>query len=434
MNSRTPCRLLALLLLASVMAAQLEKANAVPAERLPRTVADLFPDDEEAWQPDEIDAVAVEGAEVVLADYALLRQDFPDQLGELGDDGIRQWLLTHTALMRVEQLNASVQEMELHTAIPVDEDRTRALHSSGRKQYAPFFYGRAMIIEVPGGFIDAKGTGAAAPSLKDHSSGVMRLGGMGAIDEAIYERLTWEVLQLVGSPISTVRTYAVLRLPVSLIPSEELDEGRTGWASNVSKTTHTLGIYLRQVHRKCHDSVFSLACNNLVRHFEHTVRPFGLTSTINYTSFHRQPHLSSDDIADSRNHWAFAPMQCSFNSDIVDFGSYSTRSAFTRKLAQYSLLTSSAAEKYASPPIMTAEESPQPDSCYAVDFDHWGTNEEGIVFDDLQVPSTVLPPFPFLPYPHRYNPPFPLPSRSMLSQQPFIQPTVCYRYPNQLPT
>lgn len=344
-------------------------AAGVATEHLLRTRNQLFPDQEPSWQPDEVNAVIVAGAEVALADYALLRRDFPGQLAHLGNADINSWLMEHAAVMREDQLAPRLQDIGLHTRIPVHEGHTRQRRASGRTQYAPLYHGRALIAEVPGGFIDAKGTGTTNASLASHSSGVMLAGGPGAIAEAMYERLTSEILQLVGSTFSTVGTYAVLRIPVQRLDGA-LDEDPFHWYTNPNRTTNTLAIYLRQVHRKCHHAPYSLACGAMIRHMEYTIRPFGLTSTVNYTRV--LSGYPQGDIQDAKDNWVFSGLQCTHSSDIVDFGTYLTRARFTRRTANFSFITASAAQRWAAPPLLTMVESPQPDECYAVDFEHWG--------------------------------------------------------------
>lgn len=87
--------------------------------------------------------LGLEGARVVVADYDLIRRDFPE-LRELGHHEIDQWLLSNTAYMSVPQ----TKQEGANTKIEVNGNQ--------RSAYRPPQYGRALVFQADSPFEDEK--------------------------------------------------------------------------------------------------------------------------------------------------------------------------------------------------------------------------------------------------------------------------------------
>lgn len=168
-------------------------------------------------------------AQIVIADYQLIRRDFPS-VAHLSNSQIDQWLLDQSAYISPDQARQTV----VNTKIPILEDNYRVA-------YRPHGYGRAHIFQASSpnsqavmGLIDAKGTGAIFPSQKSHANGVATLGE--AIREYLYEGLIRRVLFDSGleHEYRTVGSYAVIDAGFEVIHADG--------------TTSPAGLYLRQAH------------------------------------------------------------------------------------------------------------------------------------------------------------------------------------------
>lgn len=170
-------------------------------------------------------------ARVVLADYGLIRRDFPFTT-PLSEAAIDEWLLREGAWMARSQIQKG-PNAHIHHPIPHQADQTRLA-------FRPKGYGRALLFSVlppeayglslgqspaasvedssieelflrnSEGFFDTKGVGALNPKQGDHSDGLADLAEM--IQEFSLEKLVRAVFQDSKEPLDTVESYAVLSL------------------------------------------------------------------------------------------------------------------------------------------------------------------------------------------------------------------------------
>lgn len=169
---------------------------------------------------------ALSQARVALADYSLLRRDFP-ALAHMTEDAIDQWLLKQAGYISLPQ----TQQRQVNTTIPNETTTT-----SG---FRPMGYGRALVFEVKDpngdeviGIIDSKGAGSENPAQRQHGNGLATLGE--CLREFIVENGIREALRNSGAPVSTVGSYAVIDAGFDVIHQ---DGGRS-----------RAGLYLRQGH------------------------------------------------------------------------------------------------------------------------------------------------------------------------------------------
>jgi hypothetical protein len=135
-------------------------------------------------------------ARVVIADYPLLRRDFPE-LANLSEPEIDSWLLARTAYISKGQAS----QVAVNTPIP--HDPTREILALRPNQY-----GRASVAVDGRNLIDVKGTGALKPRQASHGNGLVTLGE--GLREFIYENVVRDGLSDAGSPVKTVGSYAVI--------------------------------------------------------------------------------------------------------------------------------------------------------------------------------------------------------------------------------
>jgi len=136
-------------------------------------------------------------ARVVIADYPLLKRDFPELEG-FNEAEIDSWLLARTAYISKPQAAQTI----VNTPIP--HDPTREVSA-----LRPSEYGRASVaVDSNNNLIDIKGTGSLAPHQGSHGNGLVSLGE--GMREFIYENLVRDALSDAQSPIKTVGSYAVI--------------------------------------------------------------------------------------------------------------------------------------------------------------------------------------------------------------------------------
>ena len=156
---------------------------------------------EELYQPTVAreSAVRLAEARVVLADYELLRADFP-YLSTSTPTEIDAWLLEHAAVISGRQTVAN----NVNTTIPITDQRVPVAR--------PPRYGRAIVVPIAeGGLLDIKGAGVAddaVPQRFVHSTGLMFLGE--ALSDLAYQRAIDRMLRHAESAFWSVPTYAVL--------------------------------------------------------------------------------------------------------------------------------------------------------------------------------------------------------------------------------
>ena len=152
-------------------------------------------------------------AKVVVADFGLLRRDFPF-LARLPDQSIKQWLLENAALFRDSQIQLGEQEW-IHSKItpkwPLKKRYGLASNITKRSVLIPL---RTEDSDRVLGYLDLKGSGADHPKYTDfHGNGVLRL------DEALREFYMTKIVRQISKVVvradnfQIVDTYAVLHIP-----------------------------------------------------------------------------------------------------------------------------------------------------------------------------------------------------------------------------
>jgi hypothetical protein len=190
-------------------------------------------------------AVHLHDARVVLANYELLKKDFP-VLASKSDTEIDKWLLDKAAFIAQTQL-AQGETAGVNSRISVDDDRTiRALR--------PYRYGRALVLPITNdaseviGYIDVKGAGSRAPRAEGHGNGLATLGE--CIREYIYENLVNRILVHANREKLTVEGYTPPAAPT--VGSYAVIY--TGFYVT-SHGAGPAGLYLRQAHTRWNDIV-----------------------------------------------------------------------------------------------------------------------------------------------------------------------------------
>jgi len=239
--------------------------------------------------------VRVTSARVAIVNYELIAKDFPQMARSEseGDDAWRsrvdRWLIDQTAFV----LDKQAAQTATNSRIPTDGEEKQALR--------PRSYGRAHIIPVEGGLMDAKGVGSASPRLGGHSDGLATLGEM--IREYIYEKVVSMVLEHAGGQIKTVGDYGVIYYGFNV----KHEDGSQSPA----------GFILRQAHQRAAGPNSSLGREEEVR-VEQILRRYGLTSSGETFAFRETPHAQ-------RYQWDYTNVQGTNNpaaTELVDFGAY----------------------------------------------------------------------------------------------------------------
>lgn len=175
------------------------------------------------------EVVRLQNAKVVMADYELIRKDFP-HVAHMAEHEIDEWLLNQTAYVSRAQANQTATNTQIQIT-----DGTRQAHR-------PPSYNRALLFEMenpgnPGekiGLMDAKGVGSLRPAQRDHGNGVATLGE--TIREFIWEKLVREVFHDANIENKTVGSYAVIDGGFDVLHTDG--------------STSPAGIYLRQGHKR----------------------------------------------------------------------------------------------------------------------------------------------------------------------------------------
>lgn len=173
--------------------------------------------------------VRLKEARIVIADYELIRRDFP-HIKDLSNPEIDDWILNQVAFVSIPQSEQTV----VNTRIPVTD--------TYRDAARPPDYGRALVFPMIDpkdnktaiGLIDVKGSGALNPGQKDHGNGVATLGE--CVREFLYENLMRDVLDDANLPNKTVASYAVIDAGFGVIHKDG--------------SSSPAGLYLRQAHHR----------------------------------------------------------------------------------------------------------------------------------------------------------------------------------------
>jgi len=231
------------------------------------------------------EAFHVSTARVVLANYELIQNDFPElssaclierhpwiaarSEGEQADAVhaiIDQWLTDNAAFISSSQAAQSI----VNTPIATD--------GTMRFAYRPSGYGRALLVPVFknstgdaqfGGLLDIKGAGVspdASPRRGEHSDGLDYVGA--ALSDYALQQLIDEVFRRAAPACWTVATYAILDLGFDVVD---------GWNG-----TAPAGMHVRRAHRRPQggmDLPLSGSTEEAVRlQIELLLRHYGLTT------------------------------------------------------------------------------------------------------------------------------------------------------------
>ncbi len=268
--------------------------------------------------------VQVKTAHVVLADYHLLKKDFPF-LKRLSPQEIDHWLLKEAGYISTPQAAQS----QLNSEILRGEDEREAFRPPG--------YGRALVFAVHDGLIDGKGFGAVVPRAGGHTSGLATLGEV--LREFVYQKMVQKILDHSHSGFETVGSYAVI-----------------DWGFSVKHEDGSLspaGGIFRQAHMRYH-GYFSLLDDSTTKQIELILRKYGVTSAGAYRYDYGYDRLN---------------IQGTNQKALIDFGGYLVvqdhrRPAFPFYGNRALLVWGDPGFKGADPEIR-------------VPFELWGTTESG---------------------------------------------------------
>lgn len=304
--------------------------------------------------PEPETVVRVATARVVIADYDLIRKDFP-HTKDMTSDQINTWLLNEVAFISQPQANQET----VNSKIPLLLD-TRGEPVS-RIAQRPQLYGRGLVFEVQGGLIDGKGFGARInPKIANHKTGTATLGEM--IREFIFQKKIQKVFEHSGSGFNTIESYAVI-----------------DWGFNTREDTvhdlHPAGAILRRAHAR---PGFPKNEPSLKHHFANTERTKTMETVLRTYGFTGTGEYSDENIEKVN-------IQVSRKGEMVDFGAVVTRSEFKKVALPY----------LGTEIIFTPEKGtfPQPDPEMSVPKDLWNKKPSSQVdawMDDLWIRSHKL--------------------------------------------
>jgi hypothetical protein len=182
------------------------------------------------------EVVKLKNARIVMADYDLIKRDFP-QIRDLSNTAIDSWILDQVGYISKPQAD----QTEVNTKI--------ATTGEVRQAARPPDYGRALVYPMldPSdhkteiGLIDVKGAGSLYPTQMEHGNGVATLGE--CVREFLYENLVRDVLDDADITTKTVGSYAVIDAGFGVV--------------HENGSSSPAGFYLRQAqHRVENDSAW----------------------------------------------------------------------------------------------------------------------------------------------------------------------------------
>ncbi len=273
-------------------------------------------------RPEEV--IRVSTAQIVLMDRALLETDFTDLKGK-SDLDLREFVLKQAGFISLPQAN----QVQTNSQIKVDP-LTR------REALRPFYYGRGLVFQMPGGMLDVKGSGSLNPQIHDeifnHRNGLFGLGE--AIREYVVERKIQEVLTHSGSNLRTVSSYAALSWGFDV-----QDRGLAFPAGAIIRQGHdrhpTASTYRPDLRSK--NSFLTKEDAELV---ERILRAYG------YSTEHK---------SEETPRW-LTDVQGTRNGDLIDFETYHVSDRFSETAFWYPERKLKSAT-----PIFTAKTTPQPE-------------------------------------------------------------------------
>ena len=277
--------------------------------------------------------VNVKTARVLVADYALLRADFPEVRG-FSNEQIDQWLLNTAGKIAISQAKQEV----VNSPIQHDDSPDHA--------YRPRGYGRGLIFKTPGGgLIDAKGSGAVAPSPGHHSDGLATTGE--SLREYAVEKMVSKTLKKAGSKTDTLGCYAVIDWGFEV----KHEDGSTSPAGSV----------LRQAEKR---ETLMLTNHDIKAAFEleSTLRHFGITTA-----------------GDKRGvSWEALNIQNGKSRSLIDFGAYLIVDHFQASAIPYDISKNELKSETGISAFTVLDPKdptfPQPDPKHRIPMSEWGAD------------------------------------------------------------
>jgi hypothetical protein len=174
-------------------------------------------------------AYRVTTAQVVWADYDLIRKDFP-HLSQASDQAVDDWLKKHAIVS-----GAQAAQEEFNTKIAVDPNPIDAIR--------PNQYGRGLVLDTGDGLLDIKGAGSNNPRYDwedgDPRNGNMTLGE--AIREQLFEEVESKIFIAEDADINVLRSYAIISPGFDVVH-------RNAQRQNLG--TSSAGMLFRQAHTR----------------------------------------------------------------------------------------------------------------------------------------------------------------------------------------
>ena len=317
-------------------------------------------DPKKLWEPEKAKVYRVKTARVMLADYELIRRDFPE-IASYSNSKIDEWILRNAANISPEQAAQEVTNTKIETDGVL------------RDAYRPREYRRAHVFKADtGGLIDAKGTGSVDPHQGNERNGLAALAD--AFREYLFEKLTSRIFKFEGR-FDTVGTYGVIDLGFDI-----------KW-SNGSQSR--AGIVLRQAHVRFHEGKIGDRQREdpVVLPTEHqlkvelALRKYGMTAAIDV-----HPGLYS-----VTRHGDQLNLQGAQDGSIVDYGGFRAVNHFHKPL--YATYNSDGGANVSDADILLEPNSPkytQPDPSLKIPFGIWGNTVTGGGLDNPYVWSEEL--------------------------------------------
>ena len=282
-------------------------------------------------------AIRVTTAQVLFADYDLIRRDF-EITRSMSETQIHAWLLESAACISRDQIEVG-KKRGVNTEIKHDPKDVRSA-------LRPPNYGRALVIEVPGGILDAKGAGGLiqAISQKSHRNGLMETAE--AIREFSYSKLIKRALHHSGSAFQVIDSYAVIDFGFQV-------------KSPVDETMQPAGLLLRQSHFRDITKAEQLD-RDIAWKIETALRDYGITTAYKKTTLQSEKTVVYD---------VLNVQGSDAGKFLFDFGGYRIADRFQNHAITLSDLFQKKLIPVFSPPPSLIQ---LPEPAYAALFQSWG--------------------------------------------------------------
>lgn len=297
-------------------------------------VKDVVTDVTKLVDPKAEQVIRVKTANIILADYALIRRDFKNTLS-MSNDQIDQWLLSNSAFVSDAQANQTVVNT------PIEPLKNEAGENVTKTAYRPQGYGRALVFQTDDdSLIDVKGSGARSnPVRESHRTGLASLGEM--IREFLFQKKVQQILEFTGSGYQTVGCYAVIDWGFDTfeISGQQMRAGAVLRQAHVRpRLVQSGNHFLNDVETKTIETIF---------------RNFGLATTGD----------GSTKTLERAN------LQAASSGELIDFGTYVVKENFSARVIHYG-----------SESTLFVPGTPsfnQPNPAVQLPFNVWGSSESG---------------------------------------------------------